>query len=266
MTSLLLFSLVALARAFPREWPAVAAPGAAALVLALVFVAPLVLEPLFNRFAPVADGELADDLRGLGERAGVPLREVLVADASRRTRKQNAYVSGIGGTRRVVVYDTLLETGPRRVRLVVAHELGHRRAGHVAKLTLLAMLGAAAAVLALWALLRSHAVLAAIGASGAGDPRIAPFALLVASALETAALPLGAALSRRFERAADAASLELTDDPGAFEEAHRELARSNLSDLGPPRWLYVLLFTHPTAPERIAAARRWERQHVVREA
>jgi STE24 endopeptidase len=207
VTALPLFALVVLARAFPREWPALAAPGAAVLVLVLVFVAPLVLEPLFNRFARVADAELADDLRRLGERAGVPLREVLVSDASRRTRKQNAYVSGIGGTRRVVVYDTLLETDPRRVRLVVAHELGHRRDGHVAKLTLLAMLGAAAAVLTVWALLRSQAVLAATGASGPGDPRIAPFVLLVASILETAVLPLGAALSRRFERAADVASL-----------------------------------------------------------
>ena len=77
----------------------------------LSFVAPVVLEPLFNRFAPLADEELARSLRELSVRAGVPVSEVLVADASRRTRKQNAYVSGFGRTRRLVVFDTLVEDG-----------------------------------------------------------------------------------------------------------------------------------------------------------
>ncbi len=91
----------------------------------LTFVAPLVVEPLFNRFTPLADPELAAELDALARRAGLPLKEVLVADASRRTRKANAYVSGLGATRRLVVYDTLLERATRpEVALVLAHELG----------------------------------------------------------------------------------------------------------------------------------------------
>jgi STE24 endopeptidase len=243
---------VALAREFPDWWalPAGAALGLA--VLFLSFVAPVVLEPLFNRFGPLEDEELAAGLRGLSERAGVPVRDVLVADASRRTTKVNAYVSGLGGTRRVVLFDTLLAAvDPGAVRIVVAHELGHRRERHVAKLTLLAMAGAAGAVAVLWAVLGTRVA----------DPRTLPEALLLLMALELAALPAGSWLSRRFERAADRSSLDLTQDPDAFARAHAELARRNLSDLEPPRVAYVLLFSHPTPPERLALGRAWVEAH-----
>ena len=247
LTSLPVLTLVALARALPRAWPLVAVPAAALLVLALGTLAPVLLEPLFNRFAPLADAELAAELRALAERAAVPVRDVLVADASRRTRKENAYVSGLGRTRRVVLYDTLLaRADPREIRLVVAHELGHRRARHVAKAIVLAMAGAAVAIVVYWALV-----------DDAADPRATPFLLLLVSVLELAALPVVSAVSRRWEREADRFSLDLTRDAHAFERAHRELAASNLSDLDPPRALYLLLFSHPTPPERLAAAERW---------
>jgi STE24 endopeptidase len=241
--------LAGLARWLPRTWPFVAAPAAALLVLLVGFAGPLVLEPLFNRFAPLRDEELADRLRSLARRAGVPVRDVLVADASRRTSKVNAYVSGLGATRRVVLYDTLLrEAEPRQVELVVAHELGHRHARHVAQGTLLGMLGAAATIAVVWA-----------AVADPGDLRQAPLVLLVASALELVALPVTAAVSRRWEREADRFSLDVTRDPEVFETSHRELATANLSDLDPPRPVYALLFTHPTPPERIAAGRAWAR-------
>jgi STE24 endopeptidase len=258
LSSLAVLALVALARGLPHAWPLPAAFGAALLVLVLGFAAPVVLEPLFNRFRPLADPVLAGDLRALAERAGVPVADVLVADASRRTRRVNAYVSGLGATRRVVLFDNLLAAGdPRQIRLVVAHELGHRRARHVERATLLGMAGAAAAVVVLWGLLSWHALLDSIGASGPGDPHIAPFVLLVGAVLELLTLPFGAALSRRWEREADRSSLELTHDSEAFESAHRQLAMANLADLEPPRVVYALLFSHPTPPERIAAGRAW---------
>jgi STE24 endopeptidase len=238
-------ALVGLARAFPSAWPVVAAPGAALLVLVLGFAAPVLLEPVFNRFQPLADPRLAGELRELATRAGVPVRDVLVADASRRTRKVNAYVSGIGATRRVVVFDTLLGRAPEReLKVVVAHELGHRRKRHVAVGTAFGMAGAALSVLVLWLVVPDP-----------GDPANVPLIVLVVAVLQLAGLPFETAVSRRFERSADRFSLELTRDRDAFEAAHRELALANLSDLDPPRWLYRLLFTHPTAPERIAAAR-----------
>jgi STE24 endopeptidase len=257
LTALPVLALVALARALPRTWPLVAAPGAAALVLVLAVAAPVVLEPVFNRFTPLDDAELSRELRALAECAEVPVRDVLVADASRRTRKENAYVSGLGRTRRVVLDDTLLaQADPRQIRLVVAHELGHRRARHVAKGTILAMAGAALGVASYWAFLRWEAIPDAAGVTGAGDPRATPLLLLLTGVLELVALPALSAISRRWERQADRFSLELTGDREAFERAHRRLAESNLADLDPPRALYLLLFSHPTPPERLAAAAR----------
>ncbi len=245
--------LVAFAHAFPGWWVLPAALGAAVLVGLLVFVAPVVLEPIFNRFAPLTDVELADGLRKLAERAGVPVRDVLVADASRRTTKANAYVSGLGRTRRVVLFDTLLEQAPRpEIELVVAHELGHRRHGDVVKLTALMMAGTAAGVAVIWALLGEEV----------SDPRTIPLILLIAGILELVALPFLMATSRRMERSADRFSLELTGDLGTLEETHRNLALKNLVDLDPPRALYLLFFSHPTPPERIAAARRWAHEAV----
>jgi STE24 endopeptidase len=243
---------VALARALPGWW-ALPAGGALALsVLLLSFVAPVVLEPLFNRFEPLADETLAADLRGISERAGLPVRDVLVADASRRTTKVNAYVSGIGRTRRVVVFDTLLAAGdPAAVRVVVAHELGHRRDRHVAKLTALGMAAAAGAVAVIWA---------ALGTS-VGRPQAFPKALLLVVALELVLLPGGAWLSRRFEREADTASLDLTEEPDAFSRAHTLLAKRNLSELEPARLAYLFLFSHPTPPERLALGDAWRAAH-----
>jgi len=233
--------LLFLAHVWPHGWPWAAAAGGAALALFVSFVAPVVLEPVFNRFRPL-EGELAPALRALAERAGVPVRDVLVADASRRTRKLNAYVSGIGRTRRVVVWDTLLDAPHDEVEVVVAHELGHRRMRHVLEGTVLAMAGAVVFV----AVLRL--------AVPRPDPSDAALVLLTATVLELAALPLASAVSRRWERAADRFSLALTHDAAAFRRVHRRLAVANLADLAPPRLVYLWLHSHPTAPERLDTA------------
>jgi STE24 endopeptidase len=240
--------LVALGRAFPSAWPAAAAAVLGGAVFLLVFVAPLVLEPVFNRFAPLSDERLAGELRAVADRAGVPVRDVLVADASRRSTKVNAYVSGLGRTRRVVVYDTLLDSADEgQLKLVVAHELGHRRERHVAKLTAGVVAAAALLPVLLWAILGDRAV----------SPGELALVLLVTYVLRAPALPFGAWVSRRFERVADRFSLELTHDLPAYERTHVGLARANLGDLAPPRLVYWLLFSHPTAPERLAYGRAW---------
>src|SRR6266545_7792818 len=240
LTAAALLGLVGLARALPGWWAAPAAAAFAFAALLLSFVAPLVLEPLFNRYSPLRDAALAGELRRLAERAGVPVRDVLVQDTSRRTRKANAYVSGLARTRRVVVSDTLLEqASPTEVRLVVAHELAHRRERHVLLGTLLTMAGAVTATVIVWVLLGTRV----------GDPHQVPLVLLIGLGIGLTSLPALTAVSRRWERAADRYSLELTG-----ETAFRRLARTNLTDLDPPRLLYFLLFTHPTPPERLAAA------------
>ena len=241
LTVLFVGSLLATAHLFPRAWPWLAAAGGALLALLVTFVAPLVLEPVFNRFRRL-DGGLAERLVAMSARAGVPVREVLVADASRRTTKQNAYVSGIGRTRRVVLWDTLLDVPPEEIELAVAHELGHRRHRHVAVNVALAMLGVVVFVLVLRALVPRP------------RPGAAALVLLLAGALELVALPFASALSRHFERVADRFSLAVAGDVDVYSTLHRRLALANLADLDPPRTAYLLLFSHPTPPQRLAAA------------
>jgi STE24 endopeptidase len=246
LTVPLLVGLVAVGRWSADWWPLVAAAAGVLFVLLVSFVAPIVIEPIFNRFERLDDEALARELQDLADRAGAPVRDVLVADASRRTKKVNAYVSGVGKTRRVVLFDTLLDqSSPAETKLVVAHELGHRRARHVLQGTLLAMVSTAVFVLFLWLVV------------GTPEPAEIPLILLLAAALQLVALPLATALSRRWERVADRFALDLTGDARVFEEAFRTLAIANLSDLDPPRALYYALFSHPTVPERIAFGRRW---------
>ena len=249
--------LIGSAALFPSWWPLVAAVGAALLVLLLSFVAPVLLEPVFNRFEPLDDSELRAAVLRLADDAGVPVREVLVADASKRTTKVNAYVSGLGATRRVVLYDTLVEqaTVPE-VLTVVAHELGHRRYRHVALGTAIAMAAAVGFVLVVWALLGVDGILDAIEATGPDDAGAVPFILLVGSLLGLLLSPLQAAVSRSWEYDSDRFAVEQTGDLGAFESAFARLSDANLPDPSPPRLFYLWFFSHPTVPERLEAARR----------
>jgi len=254
-------TLFVLARWLPRWWWAVASVGAAVLVAVVSYAYPVVVEPLFNDFEPMAAGPLRDDLLALAERDGVAVGDVLVADASRRSTALNAYVSGFGGTRRIVVYDTLLaEAPPEQVRAIVAHELGHADAADVPLGTLLAAVAAAAATLGVALVLTWPAALRRAGAESAADPRAAALALATVSLLVVLATPAESAISRSIESRADRHALDLTEDPDAFVAVQRRFALANLADLDPPAVRQWFFGTHPTAPERIAAARDWVRE------
>ncbi|MFE2109895.1 M48 family metalloprotease [Kitasatospora sp. NPDC059463] len=253
------FGLYALTDRSPQYWWLPAAGAAALLTAALSFLYPLLVEPVFNRFTPMEPGPLREALLGLADRDGVRVRDVLVADASRRTTALNAYVSGLGATRRIVAYDTLLSTAdPREVELVVAHELGHVKHRDVLTGTVLGAVGAAVVVALLGLLAGRDALLSAAGATDAADPR--SMALLAAGAALLGALsgPVQCAVSRVVETRADRHALELTGDAEQFVAMQRRLALTNVSDVDPPRWLELLFATHPSATRRIAAARAWQ--------
>ncbi|MGF1431295.1 M48 family metalloprotease [Kitasatospora sp. LaBMicrA B282] len=241
-----------------RWWWAPAAGAAALLTVALSFLFPLVIEPVFNRFTPLPAGELRRALLALAERDRVRVRDVLVADASRRTTALNAYVSGFGATRRIVAYDTLLTTAAQReVELVVAHELGHVVHRDVLRGTVLGALGAAAAVAVLGLTAALHPLQHAAGVPDLADPRALPLLAAVAAVLGALGGPPQAAVSRRIEARADRHALELTRDPEQFIAMQRRLAVANVADVQPPLILELLFATHPSTARRIAAARRW---------
>lgn len=258
LSALALLAVVGLARRLPRRWWVAAAAATAALVCAGSFAYPVVVEPVFHRFTPLEQGPLRTELLALAERDGVPVRDVLVADASRRTTAVNAYVSGFGSTRRIVVYDTLLvRSTPQEVALVVAHELGHADADDVLRGTLLGALGAAAGVCLVALLLSWAPLLRRAGVDGPGDGRVTALLLLLVTTGTLLTSPAVNLFSRRVEARADAHALDLTRDPQTAIASQVRLATVNLSDLDPPWWAYWIFASHPTAPERIAAARAW---------
>ncbi|TKJ20433.1 M48 family metallopeptidase [Blastococcus sp. CCUG 61487] len=260
LTAVTALVLVWLARRLARGWWAVAAAGAAVLVVVGSFLWPVLMEPAFNDFESMPAGELRTDLLALAQENGTPVRDVLVSDASRRTTALNAYVSGFGSTRRIVVYDTVLERLPdEQIESIVAHELGHVATDDVLTGTLMGALGAAGGVALLGWVLTSPRLLRRAGAESAGDPRAVPLLLLLVAVGTLLATPVQNLVSRQVEARADVHALDLTEDPEAFVAMQRGLAGSNLSDPDPPDAWHWFFGSHPTVAQRIALAQDWAR-------
>jgi STE24 endopeptidase len=218
------------------------------------YASPVVLDPLFNRFEKLPAGELRSDVLDLARRAGVDVGEVFEVDASRRTTASNAYVTGLGHTKRVVLYDNLIKDfSPAEVRLVVAHELGHVRHRDVPHGLLWLALVAPAAMWAA-ALLAERLV-----PRGAPALTAVPAVALALGLVATPITMISSQLSRSVERRADAFSLALTRDPEAFIGFEQRIAVKNVADVEPPAWMTFLLASHPPTLERIGQGVAYER-------
>jgi len=248
--ALLMFGL----RRFGRHWWV---PGTVVVVAFGVlgsYASPVLLDPLFNRFEKLPPGELRSDVLDLAARAGVDVGQVYEVDASRRTTASNAYVTGLGHTKRVVLYDNLIKDfSPAEVRLVVAHELGHVRHRDVPHgllwLALVAPAGMwAAALLAERLVPRGAPALTAV-----------PAVALAVGLVATPVTMISSQLSRSVERRADAFSLALTRDPESFIGFERRIAVKNVADVEPPAWTTFLLASHPPTLERIGQAVAYRR-------
>jgi STE24 endopeptidase len=248
--------LIALMRRFPRHWWAPASGAVVALSAAFVWLSPIVLEPVFNKFTPLPKGELRSEVIDLADRAGVDVGEVYRVDASRRTTGANAYVGGLGHTKRVVLYDNLIEDFSRaEVRSVVAHELAHVKNDDVPKGLLWIAIVAPAGLLLIQRLTER---LGPDGDERAG-PATLPAAVFSLAVVSFALGIAGNAVSRPVEARADAYALRLTEDPAGFIALERRLVTQNLSDPDPPDALSALFGTHPPAMERIGFALRYAR-------
>lgn len=218
---------------------------------------PIVIAPLFNTFTPLDDEELSARIMGVAERCGLDISGVLVADASRRSLAGNAYVAGLGKTRRVVVFDTLLEWPHEVIVQVVAHELGHWHHSHLRRklpviiaVQLLLFLGS-------WALLRWDWLLDLGGVDSVRDPGAIPIFFTIFPAGFVAVSLVTSWLSRADERQADLYALDVLRDPDAFSQVFRRLAETNKADVDPSAWKR-LNASHPPIPERLAMAHRWQ--------
>ncbi len=241
---------MALIRRFPRRWWI---PGSAVVVsfaVVTLYLSPVLIDPLFNRFEPLPRGELRAEVLDLSERAGVDVGEVYRIDASRRTTAINAYVGGLGHTKRVVLYDNLIDDfPPAQVRSVVAHELAHVKNDDVPKGILWVAIVAPFGVLLVQRLTEGMAG-PPLGRGEAG-PAVLPALALSLALVSFGLTAAGNALSRPVEARADAFALGLTGETRAFIELERRLALRNVSDPDPPAVFHTLFGTHPTTVERI---------------
>jgi STE24 endopeptidase len=231
-----------------RRWWIVATPLFAALALLSSFLSPY----LIPNTHPLHDPAIAADARALASTEGVPGTKVLVQRVSRSVTAPNAEAAGIGPTRRVVLWDTLLDGrfSHPEIRVVMAHELGHIAHGH-----LLRRVG----WLALFLLPATWLVaLLTRGRGGLGRPEAVPLALLIYVALQLLTLPLWTLVARHEETEADWSALQATREPATARALFQRLATTSLSDPDPPAWSYVLYADHPTIAERIALTEAWQ--------
>jgi STE24 endopeptidase len=217
----------------------------------LMLIAPYVIEPLFIKTTPLRSEQLANGVRELASRSGVQVTKVLEMDASRRTSHSNAYFTGIGRVKRVVLFDTLLERlSEREILGVLAHELGHWKLRHVTQrlvttaVTLLALLYLGKE------LLSSHVLTAWFGLAPLSLPAEVLLLGFLASTVSFFATPLSAFWSRHHEWQADAYAQQLTREAEPLAIALIKLAKDNLSNLHPHPWYAAFYYSHPTTIER----------------
>ena len=234
-------------------------PGSIAVVIGaalITWIAPVVIAPLFNKFDELPPGQARSDVLELAKKAGVDVGHVYEVDASRRTTAINAYVNGLGSSKQVVLYDTLindLNQGERRA--VVAHELGHVHGNDIQRGLLFVAL-----VTPLSLIFTSFMAGAIARRKGVepGQPAFLPAFVLAIFAASFVIGVTGNQLSRAVEARADTFSLQLTNDPRGMIQLQQQLADRNLADPDPPGLFTFLFGTHPPAVDRIGAAVAWE--------
>jgi STE24 endopeptidase len=220
--------------------------------LLLTFLTPYVIEPLFFHMKPLHVPGLEGEVRALAERAGVHVSRVLEVDASRRSSHSNAYFTGIGSVKRVVLFDTLFgHMSHGEILAILAHELGHWRKHHVLMRTLWSFAVALGALYLAFRLAPSTGIPALVGLSDASFPARLVILGIVASVVMFPLTPLSSYWSRRHEWQADAFATELQRRPEDLAGALKKLASENLSNLHPHPFYAAFYYSHPPMAERI---------------
>lgn len=259
-------------RTMPRRWPWAVAIGYVPVAFGLMFLAPVVVDPLFDTFGPMKDKPLEAKILALADRAGIEGGRVYEVEKGTRTKAVNAYVKGLLGTHRIVLWDTLLQKlDERQVLFVMGHEMGHYALGHVVRSILLGGVG----VLALCLMVQWGAALVLrrfggrFGLERLDDVASLPLALVLGNLLVLAFSPVGLAYSRHQEHEADRFALELSHDNSAGASGFAAMLDVNLGNPRPGALSVLWRSTHPPTGERIdfcntyrpwetGAARRYE--------
>ena len=258
LATLLIYELILLSK---RWWWLPASLIFSLFLILHLWLAPIFLHPLYYDFELLEDQKLERSIKALSNKAGIPIENVFVVNASKRTKRANAYLTGLGESKRIVLYDNLLaKFEAAEVMSIVAHELGHWQHEHIERGAFLAIAGLTlflfvSSRILLWTCNRGY-----FGLRDPADPANLPLLLLIFTGLLLLGKPIGLHVSRQMERQADAASLELSQDAEAFINVERKLVKSNALNLK-PSWITVFFYyTHPPVMERIAFAIEHQRR------
>jgi len=251
--------VLALVQGNPQSWWLCVWAFLALITLLLMYLSPVLIEPLFFKFRPLQDPDLTRRVKQVMARAGLQVERVQQVDASRRSRHSNAYFTGIGRVKRIVLFDTLLEQMENdEILAVLAHEAGHWKLGHIWKRLLGMELIALAACWLAWLSLDGGLLPGWFGLASLSVVGQAVLFGFVASLLGFPLTPLSSWLSRRHEWQADRFACDLTGDARALSRALAKLACENLSNLHPHpvyAWFY---YSHPPVTARIARLAEWK--------
>lgn len=246
-------AVYAMALKFPHYWWILSAAFWIAVSVFLAKIFPVIIIPLFYSYKPLSKREIKDRVLGLAGKFGINVIEVCEIDFSKKTRKSNAAVVGLGGTRRVILADNLVnEFGPEEVCAVVAHEMAHHKRRHMWQL--LAM-SAASTALFFFILHKSFQHFS----GGISDIALFPAAYLLFMLYEMIAMPARHAFSRRLEREADEMAIAATGSAEDFISMMRKLSEKNLADERPGNIMKWLFYSHPPVSERIRMAEEMRR-------
>lgn len=263
VTSLAIAGLLALVRHFGDRWWGIGAGVTVAFLAFMLLLAPVLVDPLFNRYAPMAPGELRDQILSMARANGVPADNVYVVDASRQTTRMSANVAGLGPTIRIALNDNLLKGAtPPEVRSVMGHELGH----YVLTQSLPLLLGFGLIILfGYLAVARLVPVL--LRRCGArwrveriDDPAVIPAAAIVLAVYFLLATPVINSLVRVHEQAADVFGLNVARAPDGFARIAMKL--SIYRKIEPAPWEELIFYDHPSGRARVETAMRWKAEHL----
>jgi STE24 endopeptidase len=243
--------VMALAGPLRDRWWIVGAPVFVGLSLLFTFLSPYGISGLH----PLKDDRLAAEARRLAREQGVASIPVRVEDVDEFTDEPNAFATGLGPTRRVILWNTLLERPftDREVRMVIAHELGHHSRNHLWKLNGWFVLVALPMAWGIAVVTRRR--------GGMYEARAVPLAVLAAVVLQVAVSPAQNVVTRRYEAEADWVALQSGRDARAARKLEEKIAKTSHADPQPPSWAYVLFDTHPTTMQRIGMVEAWRARY-----
>lgn len=227
--------------------------------LFITYISPYVIEPLFNKYDPITEEGLEEKIQSLMKKAGIKVSRVFQMDASKRSKHSNAYFTGFGKTRRIVLFDTLIEQMTHgEILTVLAHEAGHWKKKHVLKSMIMFELISLVSLYVTWFILQREALYTIFGIEEMNI--FAGFVLVgfLGGIVSFPFSPIGNIFSRHNEYQADKIACELTRDPQSFISSLIKLSKENLSNLHPHPWFWKFYYSHPPVVERIANIRTME--------